>query len=128
MLYEIKKKFGFYIMLTLVVMALFQKQLNINLFAYLQGLFFKTNFFSVATLVIIGIIMLCLFNKIKSVSRFYFVSSLVSYFGICFSILEKWFNIFSIDKNFLFTINIISVILSLFFLIKIGKTINKVRR
>lgn len=128
MIKEVKKRISFYIVIALIIMIIIQTKLHFGTFEYIKNFFINNNIFNYinfGVLILIGIGIMAIANKLKSISKFYLLSSISSYFLVWFSMIERWLNIFKINKDTLFNLNIISILLSFFFMTKIFKIVRR---
>lgn len=123
-----KKNLSFNIIFALIIMMIIETKFKFGIFSYIKNYFINGNFFNyinIILLFIVGFSFLAIINKAKKVSKINLLFFLDSYITLFITTIEKMFNIVGIDKNLLFNINIISILFSLFFAIKILKEIRK---
>lgn len=123
-----KKNLSFSIIFALIIMMIIETKFKFGIFSYIKNYFMNSNFFNylnIILLFIIGFSFLAMINKAKKLYKINFLLFLYSYITLFITTIEKMFNIIKIDKNLLFNINIISILFSLFFAIKILKEIRK---
>lgn len=123
-----KKSLSFSIIFALIIMMIIETKFKFGIFSYIKNYFMNSNFFNylnIILLFIIGFSFLAMINKAKKLYKINFLLFLYSYITLFITTIEKMFNIIKIDKNLLFNINIISILFSLFFAIKILKEIRK---
>ena len=123
-----KKNLSFSIIFSLIIMMIIETKFKFGIFSYIKNYFMNSNFFNylnIILLFIIGFSFLAMINKAKKLYKINFLLFLYSYITLFITTIEKMFNIIKIDKNLLFNINIISILFSLFFAIKILKEIRK---